>query len=190
MTNKEINKILDAHKKWLSGNDSGIKADFSGANLSGANLSDANLSGANLSDADLSGADLSDADLSGANLSRADLSRADLSGADLSGADLSGADLSGANLSRADLSGANLSGADGILRAECAWTDHGECGRTLVAVLVDGSARYFCGCFAGSEEELRSWIAKNCEALRASRMIAVDFVSARMSEMVAKRVEK
>jgi len=76
-----------------------MRADLSGANLSGANLSGADLSWANLSGADLSGANLSGANLSGANLS---------------GANLSVADLSWANLSRADLSWANLSWAKNI----------------------------------------------------------------------------
>jgi hypothetical protein len=136
-TPTELAAILDAHKRWLTGENGGAQANLSranlsraglsyanlsGADLSGADLSEANLSGANLSGADLSGADLSGANLSGADLSGADLSGADLSGADLSGADLSGADLSGANLreanlsladlSEANLSGANLSGAD------------------------------------------------------------------------------
>ena len=121
-----LEKILEEHKKWLSG-DKGIRADLSVANLRGANLRGANLRGANLSVADLREADLSvadlreadlreadlrEADLSVADLSVADLSGADLSGANLSGADLSVADLSGANLSRANLSGANLRGAN------------------------------------------------------------------------------
>ena len=68
ITQKELQEILHLHNMWLCGNDGGVRAD------------------------------LSRADLSGADLSRADLSRADLSGADLSRADLRGADLSGANL--------------------------------------------------------------------------------------------
>jgi hypothetical protein len=71
MTQEELNKILENHKKWLNNEDDGIRADLrdanlSGANLSGADLRDANLSGANLRDANLSGANLSGADLAGA----------------------------------------------------------------------------------------------------------------------------
>ena len=86
---------------------------MAGANFSRADLYGANLSRANFTGADLYGADLSGANLSGANLSGADLSGADLSGAYLSGANLSGADLYGANFSRANLYGADLSGAYG-----------------------------------------------------------------------------
>ena len=83
MKQEELQEILDAHKKWIKGEDGGARAD-------------------------LSEADLSEADLSEADLRRADLRRARLSGADLRGADLRGADLFGANLSGADLRGADL----------------------------------------------------------------------------------
>ena len=97
MTTKELQEILDKHKKWLNDEDGGERADLSGANLRSA---------------DLSGADLRRADLSGANLSGANLRGADLRSANLSGANLRSADLSGANLRSADLSGAYLSGAN------------------------------------------------------------------------------
>ena len=99
MTQKELNVILEKHKKWLKGEEGGERAYLSESYLSGAYLRGADLSGA-----DLRGAFLSKVDLSGANLSEADLS-----GADLRGANLSEADLSGANLRGAYLSGANLS---------------------------------------------------------------------------------
>ena len=107
MTKEELDEILSEHKKWLSHDSGGERANLCGANLYRANLYGADLSGANLRWADLSGADLSGADLSGADPSGADLSRANLRGANLSGADLSGA----------NLSGANLSGAKGLLPA-------------------------------------------------------------------------
>ena len=91
-----LKMILDKHRKWLKNEPGGVRANLSGANLSGADLSYADLSGANLR-----GADLSYADLSGANLRGADLSYADLSDANLRGADLSYANPSGANLSGA-----------------------------------------------------------------------------------------
>jgi hypothetical protein len=104
----ELKQVLEAHTKWITGDPGGMRANLSGANLSGANLYRADLSRANLYMASLSGADLSRANLFGANLSGAYLSGADLSGADLSGADLSGAYLSGADLSGAYLSRASL----------------------------------------------------------------------------------
>jgi len=80
MERNELEKIIEQHYLWLSGN-GGERADLRYANLSGANLRGANLSGANLRGANLSGADLSGADLNGADLSYADLSGANLSGA-------------------------------------------------------------------------------------------------------------
>ncbi len=68
ITELELKDILESHKKWLS-----YEADGERADLCGANLSCADLSGADLSYADLRCADLKCADLSGANLSSADL---------------------------------------------------------------------------------------------------------------------
>ena len=93
MKQEELQKILEAHKKWINSEDDGVRAYLRGANLRGAYLS---------------GAYLRSADLRGANLSGADLRGANLSGANLSGADLRGANLRGAYLRRADLRGANL----------------------------------------------------------------------------------
>jgi hypothetical protein len=76
---------------------------FSGINLSHADLHDSNLTGINLSGADLQNAGLGsvifkNANLAFANLSHADLGNADLIGANLTNADLTGAVLAGANL--------------------------------------------------------------------------------------------
>ena len=89
MTPDELKAVLEAHSKYLRGEEGGQKADLRGANLSEANLSEADLRWANLR---------------GANLSEANLSEANLSGADLRGA----------NLSEADLRGANLNGVSGL----------------------------------------------------------------------------
>lgn len=83
-------------------------ADFSRANLIGADLEKATIDGANFSHAILNGADLSHADLSGANLSGADLNWVDLRGANLSNANLTDAKLGWANLQGADLSDVTL----------------------------------------------------------------------------------
>lgn len=134
LTQQEVDHILREHR-------AGKTADFSGANLSFANLSEArldhailreaylygtNLSGAyllqtdlskaklynaNLSGANLIGANLSEALLTKANLSKATLHQANLSNSYLFRADLRGADLVEANLNRAILSESNLSGA-------------------------------------------------------------------------------
>ena len=83
MTQEELNRILDKHKKWLDDEAGGDRANLDRANLRGADLRGANLRGANLHEANLRGADLSGADLCGADLRRADLGGANLRGADL-----------------------------------------------------------------------------------------------------------
>ena len=108
MKQEELQKILEAHKKWINSEDDGVRAYLRGANLRGAYLSGAYLRSADLRGANLSGADLRGANLRGAYLRRADLRGANLSDADLSDANLSDANLSGAYLRRADLRGANL----------------------------------------------------------------------------------
>lgn len=64
MKQEILNKILNEHKLWLSGND-GARANLQNANLQGANLWGADLQGADLRGADLRGADLKDANLWG-----------------------------------------------------------------------------------------------------------------------------
>jgi len=83
-----LEKILEAHIKWLRNEPGGKRADLSRADLSGADLSRATLC-----DANLSGAELSETNLSRANLCRADLSRANLCLSDLSDTNLTGANL-------------------------------------------------------------------------------------------------
>lgn len=93
------------------------RLDFSGVDLSEANLSGAKLNGVNFSEANLSVVNLSGANLSEANLSYAKLNVARLSGANLSGAILNHASLNVTNLIRADLHRAQLRGAS-LIRAE------------------------------------------------------------------------
>ena len=141
-----------------------------------ANLSRADLSRANLRGADLSRANLSEADLSRADLREADLSRANLSGANLSRADLSEANLRGADLSGANLSGANLSEAKGIIYAQVSFNWHGERGRQLSAVKIGEEVFLFCGCFKGSEDDLKKYIRDSKEEYIASRTSALNAV--------------
>ncbi|EFM2997705.1 pentapeptide repeat-containing protein [Listeria monocytogenes] len=70
MNQETLNAIIEKHEKWLR-NESGEKANLSGADLRYANLSGADLRYANLRYANLRRADLRYANLSGANLSGA-----------------------------------------------------------------------------------------------------------------------
>ena len=88
MNKKELKIILEKHGKWLKGEDDGLRADLSYADLRYANLSNTDLRHVNLRYADLSNA----------NLSNADLGYADLMGVNLRHTNLSNADLRHANL--------------------------------------------------------------------------------------------
>jgi len=111
---------------------------------------------------------------------KADLSSADLRSADLSSADLSSANLSYSDLSSANLRYANLSFAD--LRyalhrySQIAFTGHGECGRILTAIQLkkDGPISFFCGCFNGTEKQLRKYIEDGAAHLRKTRFLALE----------------
>ena len=103
MENKELKKVLEAHKHFIA-------QDCEEWKEMRADLRNADLWRADLWRADLRGADINGADLRGANLNGANLNGADLRNADLRNAYLNGADLNGANLNGADISGANLSG--------------------------------------------------------------------------------
>lgn len=159
MNTDEFKKIIDEHQLWLQ-NKVGQRANLSRANLSYANLRRA---------------DLRRADLSRANLSWANLSWAILSGANLSGANLSGANLLGADLSGADLDGADLSLVYGINYAQCAFRGHGEHGRQLLAVIINDTTMFFCGCFNGDENSLRQYIQNGDRKLKKSRLLALEF---------------
>ena len=133
-------------------------------NLRGADLCGANLRGADLRGANLHGTDLCGADLRGANLRGANLRYTNLHGADLHGTDLCGADLSGADLRR----------ARGLIYAQISFTGHGESGRQLLAVKIDEQVIFFCGCFSGTEADLRVYIENGEENLKASRIFALE----------------
>ena len=113
MTQEELNKLLELHKKWLNNEPNGKQlvlenVDLHGSNLSSAKLRYASLRCANLRDANLRNADLYYVDLRGADLSHADLSHADLRYADLCEANLCYVSLRHADLYRTDLRYTNL----------------------------------------------------------------------------------
>jgi uncharacterized protein YjbI with pentapeptide repeats len=162
MNADELKIILSEHKLWLHG--IGDKR----ADLCWANLNGAKLSGADLSEAKLCWADLRKADLTKANLRKADLRKADLSGADLFEADLCDT----------NLCWANLSGAEGLNYAQCSFSSHGESGRQLSGVIINGELRLFCGCFQGTLADLDAYIDNGEERYKPTRKLARDFIVA------------
>ncbi len=87
-------------------------ADFSFANLMGANLADCNLERINLNSAKLFQANLSGSYLKDANFAKANIRYIDLSYADLSKADLTGVNAEGANFIRTEAQQANFSNSN------------------------------------------------------------------------------
>jgi uncharacterized protein YjbI with pentapeptide repeats len=84
---------------------------WSGCDLTGANLQFAGMTGADLSGANLTGANMKLVGLASANLSGANLTNANAFDSAMGLANLSGADFSGTNLTLADLQQANIAGA-------------------------------------------------------------------------------
>lgn len=85
MEQKELNKILESHERWLRGEDGECanlrftdlyRADLRRSNLRWVNLAGANLRRADLTEANLCGADLTGASLTGANLRYVDFTEA------------------------------------------------------------------------------------------------------------------
>ena len=117
MDAQEIKEAIRLHELWIKGDEAGVKANLTKANLRYADLENtnlryANLEGANLRYTNLSKANLEGADLEGANLEGADLRYTNLSYSDLRYTNLSHSDLENANLSHSDLENANLSNAN------------------------------------------------------------------------------
>ena len=145
MTKKELKEILEKHRKWLSNEEGGERANLCDADLRYANLRGADLGGANLCDADLRGADLRGADLCDANLRGADLGCADLGGANLCDADLGGADLGGADLRCANLFGVKYDETTAFFALTCpeegAFIGFKKAGGKIVKLLIPEDAK-------------------------------------------------
>ena len=95
----------------LSGENLTLFSNFSGADLTSANLSEVMLRAANLSGAKLISVNFKKANLSRVNFTGADLQKANLQQAELDNAIWTNADLSGADLTDATGFDANTSGA-------------------------------------------------------------------------------
>ena len=102
--------------------------------------------------------------------------RADLRHADLRHVDLRHADLYYADLRHADLRHADIRSINGIRWAVCGWSEHGECGRQLLGVIVQKEIVFYCGCFMGPEKELRTYIKEGDAVHKESRRKAMNFV--------------
>ena len=87
ISQNELNKALELHRKWLDSEPGGVRADLDFKDLRSVDLRDADLRYANLY-----GANLRYVNLCGASLCEANFYGADLHGANFYGADLRGAE--------------------------------------------------------------------------------------------------
>lgn len=118
MSMEELNRILEAHEKWLRGEAGGRQADLRSTSLQGADLSERNLERINLIGADLYGANLAFTNLQGAKLFSADLTNADLTNANLEKVGLAYATVQGANFKGANLQNTSLLETIGLEEAQ------------------------------------------------------------------------
>lgn len=92
LTQKESNEALQLHKLWLDGDLDGVRADFSGKDLSGLSFAYASLKRAICVGTNFTGADFRGANFSGANCMDAKFPDADFTDAICMDANFSGAD--------------------------------------------------------------------------------------------------
>lgn len=127
---KEEKKIIKRHWQWLRKHPKGVRADFSGMDLSYTNLSHLDLSRAHFEGANLTGACLSHSNLYDANMSEVDMTNAKAEYTNFEEAALQLSQLRGATMCRANFRSACLykvkaPGADLV----AATLDYADCGQ-------------------------------------------------------------
>lgn len=110
MTREDILRVFRSHALWYKQQPNGQRADFTGKDLSGADLSATNFNNGTFVRTKLVGSIMSCANFYSCDFTGADMQRTYLSCADCHGANFQDALLDGAILANADLSGANLTG--------------------------------------------------------------------------------
>jgi hypothetical protein len=159
LSQAELDMIVSAHEKFVTGKQGGKRASLRFMNLSGLDLSFRNLADADFSASILDGCRMVRTRLERANLFGADLRKADLRQAVLVRADLRGACLRGANLSQADLTQADFrEGQVAIPHPRKGWRP---------SATKPATARS-----TRSTSRARPWTARSSRASRPSRPIS------------------
>ena len=70
------------------------------------------------------------------------------------------------------------SNGKGLRHASICFTGFGECDRKLTVVGLPEGLTYFCGCFKGSETDLREYIDRGEDDLRESRLAGLECLKA------------
>ena len=102
LSKEEIENIMSLHWKWLNKEPDGIRADFTGADLSGACMFQVNLTKAILRNVNLCGTLLYETNLTRADLTGANFKKAAVFGLNLTKANLTGTNFTDANFSNPD----------------------------------------------------------------------------------------
>ena len=168
ISEKELKEKLELHRKWLRGEEGGIKLDLRNTDLRHADLRQVDLRCAKLNNSDLRNSNLYEASLKGANLNNVDLRYADLESADLIYSHLEGTNLRYSDLSCADLSRLDLSKTKFYL------TKLYKTKGNFVGVENIGSRndtthyfyndnRIICGCFDGTMKEFEYKVKETYE---------------------------
>lgn len=158
ISKEELKRKLELHRKWLSGEEGGVKLDLRNVDLRCANLRSADLRCADLSNANLSYADLTNVNLKYSNLTNSNLSNSDLSNSNLSNTDLRYANLTNSDLSKTKFYLTNLYKTKGnFVGVE----NIGSRNDTTHYFYNDN--RIICGCFNGTIKEFKNKVKETYE---------------------------
>ena len=175
---RNLEEVLELHKKWLNNKQEGERANLHGEDLTNTDLSCSILIGVILAGVNLKYADLSNINLTNANLTNVILTGADLSYSILTDVNLSYSNLKNTNLSFANLTCVDLSYADlrdsNLSDSDFYLTNLYKCKGDFVGVENIGSRndtthyfykddRVICGCFSGTMEEFEDRVKDTYE---------------------------
>lgn len=144
MTQEELNMIIEDHQHWLARDCEGwesMRANLSGADLSGLSMENARMSYGTFNRANLSGTNLNGADMSLASMAGVNLSRTQLYGTNMCGAYMIGANLDMASLKKVNMREANLNTAS---MKKCRVSETILYRASLQAACMDGSVFKNC----------------------------------------------
>lgn len=103
MDQKELDEILEKHRKWLASEPDGERAVVNDCDMHGLDLSDRHLRGCDLSFCDMSHCDISGSDLSECEMTQCILNYSNLSYSDMHESDIYNCELIGCNMHDSDM---------------------------------------------------------------------------------------
>jgi hypothetical protein len=157
------------------------KARFWGGRWSGVRVDRCDFSNSNFFDmiiccCPLRGSDLRGVAMADVVVVKGEIKKCNMTGASVSRVMFSGTSFSDVDLEDAIFDGVCMSEVVGMDYASVSFPGHGEIGRLLLAVRHGSGVLYHCGCFHGTEEELREYIDNHNVFYVKSRMLALETV--------------